>query len=74
MGSHLGRVSHLRWFMTAGNNEPASTPATSGGITQAINTELIRKYLTSYANVSVTSQGHGLCVCVWTLLSESGMD
>ena len=54
--------------------EPASTPVTSKGITQAIQTKLINKFLAKYANVFMTSQGHGLCVHVWTLLSESRMD
>ena len=54
--------------------QPASTPATSGGITHASNTEPIREFLEKYINVFVSSQGHGLCVHVWTLVSESRMD
>ena len=54
--------------------QQASTLATSGGITQAIYTEPIKEILANYANLYVTSQSHGLCVHVWTLLSESRMD
>ena len=54
--------------------QPASTPATSGGIIQGIHTEPIRKFFANYANDYITSQGPGLCVHVWTLLSESRMD
>ena len=50
----------------------------SGLITQAINTHKRTKYnlytLANYTNVNITSQGHGLCVHVWALLSESRMD
>ena len=48
-----------------------STPAISGGITQAMNTLPIMKFL---ADVHVAGQGHGLYIRVWTLLSESRKD
>ena len=49
--------------------QPASTPATSGGNIQVIDTKQIRRFI-----VNVTNQGHGLSVYVWSLLSESCMD
>ena len=54
--------------------QPASTPAASGGITEAVDTSPIRMLLGNYANVYVTSHGHWAYVHVWTLLSESRMD
>ena len=53
--------------------QPTSTTATSEGITQAINTQPIRKFCGNHANAYVISQGHGLCVHVHTLPGESRM-
>ena len=45
--------------------EQASTPVTSGGITQAINSKPFRKFIANCANVYVTrSETWFLCTCM----------
>ena len=64
----------MLFFFNGAIKEPASTPVTSGGVTLPMITQPIRIFLENYANVYVSSQGHWLCVHVWTLLSTSRMD
>ena len=43
--------------------EPGSTPLTSGGITQDINSKPIRTFLVDYSNRYVTMQSGSLALC-----------
>ena len=56
----LGGNSYLSWFYDRGAIKDPAHTGTSKGLSQAINREPIRKFLTKYANVSVTIQSHGL--------------
>ena len=60
----LGGNSHLSWFYDRGAIKDPAYTGTSKGLSQAINSGPIRKFLPSYANVYVTIQSHGLSVGV----------
>ena len=47
--------------------QPSRSPVTSGGVDHVINSQPNRFFRALYTNL-VTSQGHGFCVHVWTLL------
>ena len=67
MGSHLGQISHLCCSMTRVQEMSQSAHRLPvEGLSKP-------KFLANYANVSVISQGLGLCVHVW-IYSGSWMD
>ena len=53
--------------------QPSSTPATSGGVTRAINTQPVRLFLANYANSDELVRAMG-SVWMYGLYSESRMD
>ena len=58
ISNHLGRICHLCWFMKGAIKRPDSTPVTSGGATQSIDSfENNRIFLVRYASLYVTGQG-----------------
>ena len=56
----LGGNTYLSWFYDRGAIKDQAQPATSKGLSQAINRGPITKFLQRYANVYVTIQSHGL--------------
>ena len=62
----LGGNSHLSWFYDRGAIKDPPHTGTSEGLSQAINSEPIRKFLPNYANVYVTIQSHGFSAGVRT--------
>ena len=55
----LGGNPYLSWFYDRGTIKDPAHTGTSKGLSQAIKTGTIRKFLPKYANVYVTIQSHG---------------
>ena len=56
----LGGNSYLSWFYDMGAIKDPAHTGTSKGLSQAINSGPIRKFLPEHANVYVTIQSHAL--------------
>ena len=62
----LGGNSYLSWFYDRGTIKDIAHTGTGKGLSHAINRGPIRKFLSKYAYVYVTIQGHGLSAVAWT--------